>query len=470
MIHTKTNQILLLNPPGNKMYFRDYYCAKVSKAKYYYHPIDLVYLSGRLAEFGNIFVIDAIAEKLSKNECANQVLNLNPNVIVFLSSAPSYAEDMTFIESVKKALNHCEIIATGDVFRDFKENALAENPALDAILLDFSTDDILSYLKRTTNKVIPNIIYRSDNKLIVGKEKHGKGSWQIPIPQWEKFNLDAYHFPFAQRKPFASILTDFGCPYTCDFCPVSTLGFKLRPISDVISDLEKLKSLGVKELYIRDQTFGVNKARTHKLLNAMQEYNLNFSFTALSRTDVLDDSLLIKMKESGCHTLMIGIESANDEILHKHKKSIKASETYQSIKQIKKAGIKVGGFFMLGFPGETCDSINATAKFARKLPIDYASFNIVSPRFGTHFRKTVIEQKMIDENNLNVESSVSKPIWKNQNYTNEELIKLKTQAVRKFYLRPSYLLNRIIKLKTWHEFMNLFHEGKALLTKTSKKT
>ncbi|MDA3911878.1 MAG: radical SAM protein [Bacteroidales bacterium] len=468
MIHTKTNQILLLNPPGSKMYFRDYYCAKVSKAKYYYHPIDLVYLSGRLAEFGNIFVIDAIAEKLSKNECVNQVLNLNPNVIVFLSSAPSYAEDMTFIEAVKKELNHCKIIATGDVFRDFKENALTDNPFLNAILFDFSSDDILSYLKRTTNKIIPNIIYRSDNKLIIGKEKHGKGEWQVPTPQWEKFNLNAYHFPFAQRKPFASILTDFGCPYACDFCPVSTLGFKLRPIPDVIEELKKLKILGVKELYIRDQTFGVNKTRTHQLLDAMHESDLKFSFTALSRTDVLEDSLLIKMKKSGCHTLMIGIESANEEVLHKHKKTIKTSETYQSIKQIKKAGIKVGGFFMLGFPGETRDSVCATAKFARKLPIDYASFNIVSPRFGTEFRKNAIEMGIIETDHWETESSASKPIWKNQKFTNEELFKLKVKAVRKFYLRPSYILQRILTVRTWFEFKNLFDEGKALLIKNKK--
>ncbi|MEA1873366.1 MAG: radical SAM protein [Bacteroidota bacterium] len=465
MTHKKKNKILLLNPPGNKMFFRDYYCAKVSKAKYYYHPIDLVYLSGRLTELGDIFVIDAIAENLSSKSCSKQILDLKPNIIIFLSSAPSYEEDMSFIKSIKNEITHCNIIASGDIFRDYKTKALVDNPFLDAILFDFSTDDILTYLKKTHHKIIPNIIYRSNNEIIEGKKNHKNGEWKTPVPQWENFNLKAYHFPFTKRKPFASILTDFGCPYNCDFCPISTLGFKLRPIADVISELKKLKSLGVKELYIRDQTFGVNKERTHQLLDTMQESELKFSFTALSRTDVLDSALLIKMKKAGCHTLMIGIESANDDILHKHKKSIKTSDTYQSIKQIKKAGIKVGGFFMLGFPGETRESIYATAKFARKLPIDYASFNIVSPRFGTEFREKSIAAGLIDPTILNAESSSSTPIWKHQTINNNDLLSLKKKAVRKFYLRPKYIFHRVINIKTRHELINLISEGISILLK-----
>jgi len=56
-----TKKLLLLNPPGSRMFFRDYYCAKVSKARYYYHPVDLVYLSGSLSEHFQVSVIDAIA-------------------------------------------------------------------------------------------------------------------------------------------------------------------------------------------------------------------------------------------------------------------------------------------------------------------------------------------------------------------------------------------------------------------------
>jgi anaerobic magnesium-protoporphyrin IX monomethyl ester cyclase len=468
MIRDNKNTILLLNPPGSKMFFRDYYCAKVSKANYYYHPIDFVYLSGRLSNLGEVYVIDAIAERISAEQCRQQIVSLNPDIIIFLSSAPSYNQDISFMQKMSDHLVECKIIATGDIFRDFRKKALVDNSFLDAILLDFSTDDIIKYLKNTSNNTIPNIIYRSTSGIIEGYEKHDIGEWNVPLPLWNKFSFNAYHFPFARRKPFASILTDFGCPFSCDFCPISTLGFKLRPLNDVIEELELLNQLGIKELYIRDQTFGVNKNRTLEFLDRIIELPYKFTWTALSRTDVLDEELLRKMKKAGCHTLMIGIESANEELLQNHKKSIKASETYNTIKRIKNKGIKLGGFFMLGFPGETKESVNETAKLARNLPIDYASFNIVSPRFGTEFRKRAIEQGVVDPESLEAESSASMPVWKNQAYSNEELLELKRKAVSKFYLRPSYLLKRILSVKTWFEFVNLLKEGKALLITNRK--
>ena len=462
----QNNKILLLNPPGEKQYFRDYYCAKVSKANYYYHPIDLVYLSGRLAELGSVKLIDAIAKKYSKSKCFSKILEFSPDIIISLCSAPSYAEDIDLLSSVKDKLPKCKIIVSGDIFRDLREKALVENIFLDAILLDFSTDDILTYLNNLSLEIIPNIIYHKNGKIFEGKENHRTGGeWNVPTPLWELFDLTSYHFPFARRKPFASILTDFGCPYSCDFCPVSTLGFKLRPVADIIAELQKLYKLGVRELYIRDQTFGVNKERSLKLLKAIVDSNMSFSWTALTRTDVVDDELLRAMKNAGCHTLMIGLESANDDILIAHKKNTKLDDAYISVMHIKKAGIRVGGFFMLGFPGETKESINNTINFAIDLPLDYVSFNIVSPRFGTSFRQKAIKDGVVNPYNLGAESSVSMPIWENQQFTNQELLSLRRKAVRRFYLRPSYLVRRLFSVRSLYELRNLVREGFSLLRK-----
>lgn len=459
------SKILLLNPPGKHQYFRDYYCAKLSKARYYYHPVDLVYLSGRLAEMAEIKVLDAIAEKLSPESCEQAIISLKPEAMVFLSSAPSYREDMHFISKLKNSLPDCFMIGTGDIFREYRTRGLRDNPFLDALLTDFSTDDIVRYLSENPTREIPNLIYRKGEQLIEGQEQHTKGIWNVPVPKWDAFNLKAYHFPFARRKPFASILTDFGCPYNCDFCPVSSLGFKLRPVADIIAELKKLKSLGVKELYIRDQTFGVHKKRSMELLDAIMHAKLRFSWTGLSRTDVLDDDLLAKMKKSGCHTLMIGIESANDLLMTEHKKNIQVSDTYASIKEIKKAGIRVGGFFMMGFPGESRESMEATAQLARRLPIDYASFNIVSPRFGTEFRQKAIEEGAVNPENLEAESSAAMPVWKNQKLSNTELLNLRRKTVKKFYMRLSYIIRRLLAIRTFNELINLFSEGWSLLKK-----
>ncbi len=464
---SETRQIILLNPPGKKQYFRDYYCSKVSKARYYYHPVDLIYLSGRLAQIGNVFIIDAIAEGMDHNQCLSKVKHITPDVIVFLSSAPSYHEDMDFISTVKSTFPTCKMVGTGDVFNEFRTRSLYDNKQLDAIFTDFSTPDIIQYLTNDKNDShnIPNVIYRHHQQIVEGQEHHTRGDWRVPLPLWDKINLKAYHFPFGKKKPFASILTDFGCPYNCDFCPVSTLEYKLRPVNDVIEELKLLKGLGVKELYIRDQTFGINKSRTMELLEKMLSDDLKFSWTCLSRTDVLDKELLSLMKTAGCHTIMAGIESANDTLMTKHKKNITLKQSKENIIKIKKAGIKVSGFFMIGFPGESKESIQATAKLARTLPLDFASFNIVAPRFGTDFRQEAIKISIIDPNNLNTESSETLPIWKNQQISNNELLKLQKRAIRKFYFRPSFILKKILNIKSCTEMANLMREGIAMMVK-----
>lgn len=456
---------LLFNPPGNKKYFRDYYCSKISKADYYYHPVDLIYLSGTLDKISKVFLIDAIAENKSKETCIEEIKNINPETLIFLSSAPSFEIDINLIYQLKILLPNTKFIGSGDIFRDKGLEILYKNSFIDALLFDFSTDDILTYLNSSCNNEIQNIIYRSGNNIIEGKINHQTGEFRIPLPLWHLFPKANYSMPFAKHKNFASILTDFGCPYSCDFCPIGTINYKLRSINNVIEELQLLKKMGYREIYFRDQTFGVNKKRTHELLNVMISEKYSFSWSCLSRSEILDDDTLVLMKRAGCHTIMLGIESFNTELLRNLNKFTNNDNLTHTLNRIKKKRINTGGFFMLGFPEETEDSIKKTIKLACSIPLDYASFNIASPRYGTVFRINSIAKGFIDEVDTKSESSETLPEWKNMQVDNITLLRLKKQAVRNFYLRPSYIFMQVFKLRTIWEWRMLIKEAFSLLSK-----
>ena len=159
-------KLLLLNPPGTKKYFRDYYCTCVSKAKYYYHPLDLVYISGRLDKHYELKVIDAIAEELTPENTLKKINEFNPNIIFFLISSPSYEEDVPFLTQLKETRPKTQFIGSGDVYREIREKAFALHPFLDATLLDFSTEDLLRYLK-SPKGVIDNVLYRAKDGTII---------------------------------------------------------------------------------------------------------------------------------------------------------------------------------------------------------------------------------------------------------------------------------------------------------------
>ena len=462
-------KVLLLNPPGDKRYFRDYYCTKVSKADYYYHPVDLVYLSGILNECYEVYVIDAIAEEYSDEECLKKIKKIKPNIILSLVASPSFPLDINFLKKVKKENPNTVIAITGDVSRELKKEILIKYLFLDAVLLDFSTNDFIKYIVRKSNIIVDNIIYRDDDAIFEGKEIHGYGEFNIPIPRWDLFNLDAYSFPFSRRKPVATILTDFGCPFNCSFCPISTLGFKLRDLDGVLDEMSILKNLGVNELFFRDQTFGVDKKRTLKLCKGMIKERFKFGWTCFSRVDVLDKEILDVMKKSGCHTIMFGVETADEEQLKKYNKNIKLKGIEETIRLARQIGIRTVGTFIIGLPGDSRDSILKTIEFSKKIKLDFASFNIATPRFGTELRKDSVKKGWIDDTIMTLDSSNSKPVWKDQDVSNDELVELKNYANRAFYLRPNYVLRRIIGLRTVEELKSYIKEGTKLLVKTFKK-
>ena len=455
-------RVVLLNPPGKKSYFRDYYCAKTAKASYYYHPIDFVFLSGILRDLYDVYVVDAIAGKLSKEKCEHKIKSISPHYVIALVSGPSFMEDMNFLREMK-SMNLCTLVCCGDILRDCGYDVIGKYKFIDAILLDFSTSHILRFMESANGETIPNIIYRFANDIVNGQELHEKGSFDIPAPQHHLFNTKDYIFPFAKHLKFSSILTDFGCPYGCVFGPIDSLPYKCRSVECVLEEMDNIRNLGIKELYVRDQTFGANRKRTIKLLDGMIERKFGFSWSCLSRIDVLDGELLGKMKQAGCHTIMIGFESANKEILDENKKGTVTCNVKECVDLIKSYGIDINAFFMIGFPGETRESIDRTIKYSLSFPFDYVSFNMVAPRHGSVLRKKTIEGNMYEETDVEPESSSSATEWAVSSIDTNELNRIKKKAVRSFYLRPSFLFRKIIKIKTLEQLLIYAKIGISLI-------
>jgi len=157
-------KILLLNPPARRVTFRDYYCSFTSKAYYYWPPIDLLVLSGILKNNHKVAVIDAIAEGLNSKDCQERVIAEKPDVIVFLTGTASWQADFEFIATVKKAMP-AVIIASGGLLLHQGAEFMKRFDFLDAVLLDFTSGDILKFLEKQDFQM-GNLIYRRDGEII----------------------------------------------------------------------------------------------------------------------------------------------------------------------------------------------------------------------------------------------------------------------------------------------------------------
>ncbi|MDD5593268.1 MAG: radical SAM protein [Candidatus Margulisbacteria bacterium] len=454
-------KVLLLNPPGDQHYLRDYFCSKISKSGYLYQSIDLLVLSGILSRLFEVRVIDSIVENDSIETAFKKITDFNPDFLVFLTGSVSFSLDMRFIERLRQAVPAIKkAVGLGDVFFDDSHKILKEHACLDAVLFDFTTDDITNYL---TGRAFKNIVYR-DGAAIKGQWlKPHQEEFSIPVPRHDLFPNNKYNYPFVRRKPFTIVLTNFGCPFRCRFCIMPALGFKVRRTDNIIEELEYLKAHGFKDIYFNDQTFGADKPRTKQLLRAMIEKKLNLGWVCFSRVDLIDQEFVALMKKAGCHTIMFGIESADQNILDDFAKGITLEKIKTAVALCKKSGLRILGTFILGLPGETEKSALKTIEFAKELDLDYAAFNIAIPRKGTELRRQALESGLIGEELIEMDQSGSKALMKSGGLSETEIEKLQRRAYRDFYFRPKKIIGFILGIRSWVEFNNYVKNGWEVL-------
>ena len=463
-------RILLLNPPGERIYIRDYFCSKTTKSNYLFHPVDLLGLSGTCAELverlgGELRVLDCMAERLSIEEAHAELERFRPDVIVSLVGSVSWNEDRAFLAEEHRRGRR--ILAIGDVLHEDAEERMCEEPWLEAVLHVFSNADVAHYLEGE-REAIEDMSVRDEagepERLRRIEPKHRKGDFELPRPRHELFPASGYHFSFARSEPFATVLTDYGCPYPCTFCVIGTLGFQTRPVAEVLEEIDALRANGVHELFFMDQTFGVVRARGLELCRELEERG-DLSWTAYTRPDTGDEELLAAMKAAGCHTVMMGVESADDELLAAYEKGYKSSIILDAFRRAKAIGLRTVGTFIIGLPEETKSSLEKTLELAVGMDMDFMSLNMAVPRFGTPFRKQALELGLASERDLVMDQGGADAFLPTSTLDRTTMLAMKKRMVRRFYLRPGYLWRRLTSVGSLFELKAQLREGWALLSR-----
>ena len=451
-------KILLLNPPGDKLYLRDEYCSAVSKADYYWPPIDLLVLSGILSPHYEIEVIDAIAQKMDYDSCRQYISQNRYSAIVFLTGAASWEKDLAFISRLKTAAKDTKLIGNGDILLAKGKELMARYPAIDAVLLDFTTDDIIKFLKGNFAE-IKNMLFRANGKVTTTERIFKSREFSYPVPRHELFPLKYYLLPHGRRFPFTMAIINFGCPFKCDFCIANTLGYKYRNADNALEELRYIRSLGIKEVFFEDFTFEANRKNTEAICRRMIEEKLNLSWICSSRVNTLDEPLLKLMKQAGCHTVMLGVESGDEALLRRYTKGIRINQIEQAFALCRSLSIKTLGHFIIGLPGETEETIRKTINLAKKINCDYASFNIAIPAFGTKLRREAMEKGYIAKDADVLDSSRAFPTIETEQLSKRKVLYWRNRAIREFYFRPGYILRRLLIARTLYEWKILFKNG-----------
>ena len=458
-------KVLLLNPPGRRLYIRDYFCSKVSQADYLTQPVDFIMLSGILSRDYDVRFIDAIAGKLSAAMTLREIRELDPFAVISLFGAVSLVEDLAFAEKVRKICGGAKIVGIGDAFRAGGEKYLGAGSPLDAILLDFTTPDIVRYLAGD-HDAVNNMLIRGNGGVLPARIERGPARFEIPTPQQRLFTRYRYRHPFVRNTRFATVLSDYGCPYPCSFCVMGTLGFKIRAVDSVIAELRQIRALGIREVLFHTQTFGAAGEAAKELCDRMAGEKLELGWTCFSRVDVATPGLIGAMKKAGCHTIIFGVESGSEEILRKYRKGYSVEQIVSAVNYCGEAGIETVGTFIIGLPEESHETMAATLRLLKTIKLDYASFNVAVPRMGTALREEAVALGMVDKDLAVMDQSGGEIAMPSRSLTREEILGYRRKAVFSFYFNARYLLRRLLKIRSAYDLARQLRQAIALTVNT----
>lgn len=288
----------------------------------------------------------------------------------------------------------------------------------------------------------------------------------LPIPRHEMLPLDKQRMPM-MKGPFTFIVTSRGCPAGCKYC-IKHVSYqnsvRVRSAEHIVEELEVLAKLGISNIHMYADLFTVNREHVVSLCELIIRRGIQIKWTCNSRVDYVDEEMLRLMGRAGCWFISWGIESANEQILKRAHKGYKKEQAFAALKWAKAAGINNWGYFIIGLPGETEETIQETIAYAKQLPLDIALFHIAAPYPGTPFFYEVVENNWFRPGTKWEEVDMDQStVLDYGNISAERLEYWQKRATREWSLRPGPVWTFIKGLNSWEGAKSAVNVGWQML-------
>ena len=454
------NNILLMYPPGALYQRGEDRCQgniEDSAATSMRACNDLGYAAAVLLPEGyHIKLRDYQTERADEETLYQDIADFKPDMIMLSVTNATIYTDIELVNRIRK-VSDAIIVLKGAIF------FAPERKMLD--LLDFSNVDYLIggevdccidkiaafHFKGIGNiEDIPNICYRDPEGIMQVNAFH----------IWEE-NLDALPFPARAYmknelyvrpdtgKPMATIQTARGCPANCIYClspEISGKKVRFRRPENVLEELvECYEQFGIRDFFFKSDTFTINADWVEMLCNLILQSPLagKIEFTANSRVNPLKKETMELMKKAGCFMIAFGFESGHEESLKKMQKGATLEQNKTAMKWAREVGLPVYGFYLIGFPWEKEEHLQATRRLIFELDADFIEIHIALPYYGTKLYELCAKEGVLEDNVYGSDYFHSATIG-TKYLTMEQLLTFRKKVMMQYYLRPTYIAKKML--------------------------
>lgn len=468
--------ILLVNPPtpdGGLWIRTQHRVGRRTRENMVWPQVSLAQMAALLAPVYTLKIIDANAERMGWKAFSKLLDQYQPRFYLTQLTAPTLENDLygCFLAHARGA----KTIAFGTHVTPMPRMTMIPYPALDYVLVgepDLTIRDLLDHLDNKFDQRSPEIqamfaksdpgykpamcedgsvdlagvkglAWRRGDEIVLNRPRpYIQDLNDLPIPLHHLLPLKKYRMPM--MNPFTFIVTGRGCPAGCIYC-IKHVSYqhvvRIRAPEKIMEELWVLKKLGIDHVNMYADLFTVNRDQVMALCRMMIEQKINIHWTCNSRVDHVDEEMLQTMHKAGCFFIAWGLESGNESVLKHAHKGTTTERARQSLTWSHKAGIKNWGYFIIGLPTETEETIKETIDYAKSLPVDLALFHVAAPYPGTPFFFEVVKNNWFRPGTRWEQVDMDKgTVLDYPNLSAERLMYWQKRAFREWALRPGPIL------------------------------
>lgn len=418
-------------------------------------------------------LIDAAVLKLSYEEIVRRVVAGGFRYVGLTAVTVSIDHAAKVAELVKQALPSAVTIIGGPHLSALPEETMQRYPQFDLAVVgegDYTVVELLEAIEAGEDRErVAGLLLRHDGRLIRTAVRPPITDLDVlPKPAWDLLpDFATYYCPpvhTLKRVPAGLLIASRGCPSQCLFCDRSVFGNRLRAYSAgyTFELMEELYTkYGLREIQLRDDNFTAYPQRMNELCHLLIRKKLNVVWTCAGRVDMVNPEILALMKQAGCWQIWYGIESGSQSVLDTIKKHTNLEQIRRAVAMTRAAGISPCGFFIIGSPGETRQSMQATIDLAVGLPFEEAHFSFMTPFPGSELYRRAHEFGTFDNDWRKLHGWL--PVFVPHGLTAQDLETYSKKAFRAFYFRPRIIAAYLAKIRSVRHLAIYFRGFLALM-------
>lgn len=458
-------RILLIYPPSPVLNREDR-CQQPTKDLIVIPPLpptDLMYLAAVAEKAG----LEAKINDYSQNgDYEADLKEFNPDYLVVNIATPTLEHDLDAVKKAKEICPNVVTLAKGAAFLTLADRIIKEHNELDFGILGEAENTLKEILEEKPKAEILGLYYKENDEVkFTGNRPFIEDLDSLPFPARHLVDNNIYRRP-DNNKVQATIKVSRGCPFHCFFClatPVSGAKVRRRSPENIVAEIKEcVEKYNIKNFLFWSDIFNIDKEWTMKLCQAIIDSGLKITWSANTRADTADLEMAEMMYKSGCRLVSIGVESGSQYMLEKMGKKITLNDVRRTVKVFKKAKIRIYNYFVIGLPWETEETVEETIKFAIELNSDFISFYTATPLPGSRFYDYALEHNLFDKE-TSFENAYYYPAVNTHNLSRERVFELHKSAIKRFYLRPLYILKMLSRIRSFAEIKNYFIAGMNVL-------